>query len=76
MRDETLLEVVHKLTTDKTFRTLFMTNPKETLAGLGLSPEVYGALVAVIPPALALSTALLVGRVEPQDGSIDWTRGK
>ncbi len=77
MTDRGVLEIAHRLVTDSTFRDRFVTAPKETLSELGVSAEVYSALVALVPLLLAGGTFLLDGtfaagrRVVPQ---MRWNR--
>ena len=67
MTDKGVLEIAHRLVTDGAFRGRFVAAPRETLTELGVSGEVYSALVALAPVLLAGGAFLLTGTLG--DGS-------
>jgi hypothetical protein len=78
MSDKGLLEIAHRLVADRDFRERFLIAPKDVLADLGVSAEVYQALLAVLPILLAGGfgiTDLLMGIRGPQRTPVGWGRG-
>jgi len=75
-KKEGLIRVIHRLATDEGFRHQLLITPREVLmAELGISGEVYDALLAVAPVILAGGLFMLRGGGAPDsDPSIeaDW----
>ena len=71
-----VLEVVHQIATDESFRQQLMISPREALAQRGLSPDVYDTLVRLVPTLMSVAGAgiiLDVGVI--LDGpSVGWPR--
>ena len=62
MQNDDLLKVAHRLVTDDEYRKWFMTTPKEGLmTELGVSPQVFESLMAVVPVLFAGGIAAVLG---------------
>jgi len=75
MHDEELLQIARRLVTDEEYRKWFMTSPKQVLmAELGVSPQVFESLMAVVPALLVGGAAVALG--EGWDGPLQggWSR--
>jgi hypothetical protein len=77
MSDKGLLEIAHRLVVDRDFREWFLIAPGTVLADLGLSAEVYRALVVVLPILLAGGIGLIDPTVADQgipSPNVGWGR--
>jgi len=73
---EGVLEVVHQIATDESFRQQLMTSPREALAQRGLSPDVYDTLVRLAPILISAAGAgiILDGGPIPTSPDVGWPR--
>lgn len=72
-----LAHVIQRFRTDEAFRRLVLTAPRETLkAELGISDEVYQAMVTLAPALVAGGLFVLVNGAppEPEDWG-NWGKG-
>jgi len=63
MSEKGLLDVAHRILSDKELREQFLIDPKVVLGDLGVSEEAYRALLAMVPVLLAGGAFLLDGGV-------------
>lgn len=71
-----VLEVVHQIATDESFRQQLMISPREALAQRGLSPDVYDTLVRLVPILVTAAGAgiILEGGPIPNSPNVGWPR--
>lgn len=68
---ESLARAIHRLVADKELRGRLLAAPRQVLmAELGVSGEVYDALVGLAPVLLAGSLVLLQGGTSPGSGGV------
>ena len=73
---EGVLEVVHQIATDESFRQQLMISPREALAQRGLSPDVYDTLIRLVSILMSVAGAGIIldrGPV-PNSPDVGWPR--
>jgi len=71
--ERSLLSLIHQFVTDDSFRNRLMHVPRETLiAELGISGEIYQALMTVAPVLVLGGLFILQGGVDGRPGPDAW----
>jgi len=61
MTEDGLLEIAQRIAVDEDYRRRFLVAPQEVLVDLGVSPDAYKALVAIVPILLAGGIGVFAG---------------